>query len=206
MLGVPPEWHYGKTREDILGDGYDREIWNNHLEDLSSRKAFRDFTYFGVGEGIDSKWLSTSGKPIFDADGVFLGYRGSGTDVTELKQREIALRESEENLREILEKSPIGVAIVVHTRSNSHVKAKRLFANDALANIFGGTSPDEMVGSELSGTWVNIDQFYEANEAMQNGVDLVDFEARRVRLDGTEMWISMHTRPVSFNNQACTMV
>jgi PAS domain S-box-containing protein len=206
VVGVPPEWHYGKTRQDILGDGYDREIWESHLEDLSSRKPFRDFTYLRVGEGVDSKWLSTSGKPIFDAGGVFRGYRGSGTDVTELKQREIALRKSEESLREILEKSPIGVAIVVHTRSNGHVEAKRLFANDALTKMFGGTSPDEMVESEISGTWADIDQFYQANEAMQNGVDLVDFEARRMRLDGTEMWLSMHARPVSFNSQACTMV
>ncbi len=206
VVGVPPEWHYGKSREDILGGEYDREIWNDHLEDLASRKPFRNFIYQRAGDGIETKWLSTSGKPVFDRDGGFLGYRGSGSDVTALKNREFALRKSEANLREILEKSPIGVAIVFHERTDGHVEAKRLFANDALAEIFGGTSPDEMIEAEISGTWVDLDQFYKVNEAMKNGVDLIDFEARRLRADGTEIWLSMNTRPVSFDNQDCTMV
>ena len=78
IIGVAPEWHYGKTREDLLGDDYDRDVWEQHLQSLKARRPFRDFTYFRVGEGIESRWLSTSGKPVFDAGGTFIGYRGSG--------------------------------------------------------------------------------------------------------------------------------
>lgn len=83
IVGVTPEWHYGKTREELLGPDYDRTIWSEHLETLKQRKPYRDFVFQRVGEGIETKWLSSSGKPIFADDGNFLGYRGTGTDVTE---------------------------------------------------------------------------------------------------------------------------
>ncbi|MCH8998606.1 MAG: PAS domain S-box protein, partial [Proteobacteria bacterium] len=206
IVGVEPEWHYGKTREDLLGDDYDRDVWEQHLQTLKARQPFRDFNYFRVGEGIEPKWLSASGKPVFDADGNFLGYRGSGRDITELKQREIALRDSEKSLREILEKSPIGVAIVVHTPDHGRVEAKRLFVNDALVKMFGGASRKGLLEADVSKTWVDLDQLYAVNETMKTGTDLVDFEARRRRIDGADLWISMNTRPIRFDNRDCTMV
>ncbi len=205
-VGVPAEWHYGKTRADILGDDYDKEAWEGHLRDLKSHKAFRDFTYPRVGDGIESKWLSSSGRPKFSAGGEFLGYRGTGSDVTEQKQREFEIRDSEKNLRQILEESPIGVAIVRHTEIDGQVEAKRLFANDALVKMFGASSQEEIIQADVSETWVDREQLYAVNAAMKDGVNLVDFEAHRLRFDGTELWISMNTRPISFYDQDCTMV
>jgi PAS domain S-box-containing protein len=83
VVGVAPEWHYGKTREDLLGPDYDHAIWTPHLETLKAREPYRDFVFLRVGEGIEHKWLSSSGKPIFSEDGEFLGYRGTASDVTE---------------------------------------------------------------------------------------------------------------------------
>lgn len=48
-----------------------------HLEDLENHRPFRDFVYrhqFSVGR-LD--WVTTSGDPLFDKDGKFLGYRGA---------------------------------------------------------------------------------------------------------------------------------
>lgn len=91
VLGVEPAWHYGKTRQDLLNDDYDHDLWDAHLQDLQEHKPFRDFTYYRVGEGIKSIWLSTSGVPIFNTNGSFKGYRGTGTDVTERKAVEAQL-------------------------------------------------------------------------------------------------------------------
>lgn len=85
VVGVAPEWHYGKTRQELLNDDYDYDLWDAHLQNLKNHQPFRDFTYYRVGEGIKSVWLSTSGTPVFDVDGVFKGYRGCGADITERK-------------------------------------------------------------------------------------------------------------------------
>ncbi len=95
ILDVPPEWHYGKSREDLLGDDYDRETWDRHLQTLRDRKPFRNFEYLRVGEGIEPRWLRINGAPKFAEDGTFLGYRGTGADVTEKRRAEEKLHASE---------------------------------------------------------------------------------------------------------------
>ena len=107
IVGVPPTWHYGKTRQEILGDGYDPAIWENHLRTLQAHEPFRDFIYPRVGDGIETRWLRASGIPLFAADGTFKGYRGSGSDVTPIVQAEQALRASRDQLRLITDNLPV---------------------------------------------------------------------------------------------------
>ncbi|MDA0786362.1 MAG: PAS domain S-box protein [Proteobacteria bacterium] len=99
IVGAPPEWHYGKTRQDLLGDQYDRDVWDKHFADLEARRPFRGFEYFRVGDGeVKPIWIRASGQPIYDERGMFLGYRGSASDITEQKEAEERLRASEELL------------------------------------------------------------------------------------------------------------
>ena len=111
IVGVPPEWHYGKTREGLLGENYDREVWEAHLATLRRREPFRDFIYYRDGEGIEARWLSASGLPVYDAEGNFQGYRGTGRDVTELKLIEEALRERQNLLDAVVENLPVALSL-----------------------------------------------------------------------------------------------
>ncbi len=103
IVGVAPEWHYGKTREELLGDDYDQAVWRDHLDALKAHEPFRNFVYRRVGKGVEAMWLSASGVPVFDADGSFLGYRGSGSDATVQKKAEEALRQSNAALEKRVE-------------------------------------------------------------------------------------------------------
>ncbi|MSO75551.1 MAG: PAS domain S-box protein [Alphaproteobacteria bacterium] len=82
VVGVKPEWHYGKSRRDLLGPNYDSALWGKHLSVLDARQPFRDFVYPRVGAGVEPKWVKSSGVPFFAPDGSFQGYRGVGSDVT----------------------------------------------------------------------------------------------------------------------------
>jgi PAS domain S-box-containing protein len=75
------------------------EKWRLVRETLDARKPFRDFVYCSVGGNGLQIYVKASGKPVFDANGEFRGYRGTGSDVTERKRAEEALRESAEALQ-----------------------------------------------------------------------------------------------------------
>jgi PAS domain S-box-containing protein len=75
------------------------EKWRLVRATLDARKPFRDFVYCSKDRNGSPMYVRASGKPVFDTNGEFLGYRGTGTDVTERKRAEEALRDSEEALR-----------------------------------------------------------------------------------------------------------
>ncbi len=72
----------GKQRRDLVASVSQSEL-RQHEETLRRREPFRDFSYaMKCKDGI-ARQVLTSGKPIFDDDGAFLGYRGSGRDISE---------------------------------------------------------------------------------------------------------------------------
>lgn len=81
ITGVEPEWHYGKSREEIgIHDAMGKLAWADFQETLSKHLPFKDITYARKGPK-GTTWVQTSGVPFF-VDGEFAGYRGSGRIVT----------------------------------------------------------------------------------------------------------------------------
>jgi PAS domain S-box-containing protein len=60
------------------------EKWRLFRATLDSRKPFRDLVYRGLSSNGSPMYVKASGKPVFDANGEFHGYRGTGTDMTAL--------------------------------------------------------------------------------------------------------------------------
>ena len=127
-------------------------------------------------------------------------------DITERKRVEQALKQSEARSRELLENSPMGVAVVQHKTDGGTILAERLFANKALADMFGFATLEDLIDNDISNSWINQDALQHANRAMLNGEDLVDFEAQRRRIDGVEIWISMNSRRIRFDGKPCTVI
>jgi signal transduction histidine kinase len=75
----------------------DPEKWRLVRATLDSRKPFRDFVYCSMGGNGSPMYVRASGKPMFDANGEFRGYRGTGTDVTALMRAQ----EEHERLRRL---------------------------------------------------------------------------------------------------------
>ncbi len=89
LTGRPPEWHYGKTRQDLGINIASDEEFVRYQEQLDNREPFGPLEYRRWQDGRVF-WLRTSGVPLFDDDGVFLGYRGVAREITE----EVELREA----------------------------------------------------------------------------------------------------------------
>jgi PAS domain S-box-containing protein len=78
------------------------EKWRLVQAALDARKPFRDFVYCTAG-GNGPMHVKASGKPVFDANGEFRGYRGTGSDVTAIIRAQEALRESERSARSTID-------------------------------------------------------------------------------------------------------
>jgi PAS domain S-box-containing protein len=79
------------------------EKWRLVWATLDSRKPFHDFVYCSVDGTGSPMYVKVSGKPVFDTNGEFRGYRGIGTDVTAIiraQQAEASLRTVEAEARE----------------------------------------------------------------------------------------------------------
>jgi PAS domain S-box-containing protein len=72
------------------------EKWRLIWATLDSRQPFRDFVYCSMSGNGSPIYVKASGKPVFDANGEFRGYRGTGTDVSDTvraKKAERALQD-----------------------------------------------------------------------------------------------------------------
>ncbi len=79
----------GKTRQEIGQPEVDEEKWNNHLATLAANEPFRDFEYGLKRPDGTIAHVRVSGMPVFEGSGTFLGYRGTGTDITTRKDAEL---------------------------------------------------------------------------------------------------------------------
>ena len=141
VTGVDTVNVLGKTRAEMGKGDIGDKIWRDHLADLKAHRPFRDFRYKFYSPDGRTLHLRTSGTPIFDADGVFRGYRGVGTDITSRQRAEEALRESEERVRAVIDSMVIGVITID--------KSGVVQSFSPGAEHMFGYAPDEVVGNNV---------------------------------------------------------
>ena len=78
----------GKTRWEVPYLEPDEEGWRKHRATLDAHLPFRDFEIARPTAAGGVRYISASGIPLFDELGRFVGYRGVGRDITELKGAE----------------------------------------------------------------------------------------------------------------------
>jgi PAS domain S-box-containing protein len=102
----------GLARWEVASDyETEPEKWRLHRETLDAHRPFRDLVYSLVNESGSPVYVRSSGKPVFDVDGRFLGYRGTATDVTALiraEQAEQALRKAQAELAHVTRVTMLG--------------------------------------------------------------------------------------------------
>ena len=80
----------GKRRWETGIEGVSDAAWEAHRAMLERREPFRDLLFRRRNLNGEMRWYTVSGKPVFDENGGFAGYRGIGHEVTariELERR-----------------------------------------------------------------------------------------------------------------------
>ncbi|MFC7407594.1 EAL domain-containing protein [Hydrogenophaga atypica] len=83
-----PEAYEGKTLWELPNHNLSEAEWAAFRALLERREEFRRFEVLRRWPDGRDYWIAVSGAPIFDANGVFRGYRGVGRDITKRKAAE----------------------------------------------------------------------------------------------------------------------
>jgi PAS domain S-box-containing protein len=143
-LGMPVH-RIGLMRWELARDVEEEpEKWRRHMADLDAHKPFRDFRYRATNSIDGSEvYIATSGKPLFDPQGRFLGYRGVGSDITaavRAAQLEEALQEAKvvgDNIAHDL-RTPLSRVRIRLERGREHastLEELRAIADQAIAGL-----------------------------------------------------------------------
>lgn len=184
----------GRTLEQERGNGWTENIYPDDLRKVldictssfNARIPFKMEFRMRRHDGV-YRWVLDEGVPRYLSNGEFVGFIGGSIDITERKETEEALRQSEERYRTILETINDGYF-------ETNLAGQLTFVNDGLVKMFGHKSKDELVGLKLN-------KFTEephitrlrklANKIYHTGKQAPSFVYELNRLDGLKCDVDM---------------
>lgn len=142
MEGDQNRDHYlGLTHRDLTIEDTNTPKWQAHQEDLEAHRPFENFQYEG-NLGGEICTLSITGIPVFDENGAFKGYQGTGRDITDLVKDKRRIEEAEERLRRAFETITMAVILI-----DEYGKVEAM--NPHASKVFGYEA-EEVVGQNVS--------------------------------------------------------
>jgi PAS domain S-box-containing protein len=139
----------GRAPWEITDFGLDDEAMDAFRSDLELHRPFTDLRLAQQSAEGPRRWVALSGRPRFDARGVFLGYWGVARDITEQHRGEVQRRATELRYRELFARSPSPLVL--------HRDGRVIDANVAALALFGAWEPKDLIGQPLLG-------FYDAED------------------------------------------
>ncbi len=136
-------------------------------------------------------WLRTSKVPLRNTAGDVIGVLGTYEDITEKKRAEVALRESEQMLKAVLDTIP--VRVFWKDRASRYLGCNHLFAADA-----GKESPDEIVAKTDYEIFPSQAELYRSDDAhviLTEAVRL-NYEEPQTTPDGSTIWLRTSKVPL----------
>lgn len=129
------EWNEGDDLADVHPD--DREVLAAAYEKCKTDGRRYSIKYRVITTAGETRWLNEIGAGLEQENGLWVKTIGTVKDITDSIHHDQALIESEKRFRSLNDSSPQGILV--------HRNFHPLYANQALADIFGYASPDELM-------------------------------------------------------------
>ncbi len=167
----------------------DRErVWSACLNALQTRTPLEIEARY-LREDGEWRILATRARPRFDAEGAFLGVVGANIDLSEVRQVESALRESEQRFRAMADDAPVLIWVTGQDRT-------REFVNQAYVQFMGVED-----AATLNTDWREFihpddrDRIIAESVAGEATGQPFSLEGRYRRQDGVWRWLKSFSRP-----------
>jgi len=171
-----------------------------HNEVLGQGQAFnKEYRIVRYDDGAE-KWVRGLGKLEFDGHGQAQKMHGTIQDITDVKQAEAALRQSEERYRTVFQISPDGVNI------NRMADGHFLDVNDGFSHLLGW-SQDEVIGK--TSKEINIWRYPEDQKklmlALQKSGFCKEMEADLVKKNGQFLTALLSAQVMTLDGVPCIL-
>jgi PAS domain S-box-containing protein len=129
----------GKCRWELPGTTPVNTTWAAHQAVLREHKSFRDLVLKRIEDNGQLRYIRVGGSPFYERSGVFAGYRGIETDVTE----QVAAQQNE-HAQQFLNAVINAVPSPVFVKND---KYRWILLNDAMCQLLG-RSREELLGRD----------------------------------------------------------
>ncbi len=146
-------------------------------------------------------WLLMNARAVAGPDGNMLYYEGTSEEITDRREGESALRESEERYRTVIENSNDGIAIL---SGENHV-----YVNGKFVAIFGYDGPGDFIGKPISIACHpdDLERVMENNMRRQRGEDLPSrYEFKGIRKDGVSIYVEVSVARTTHSGRPVSLV
>ncbi len=190
----------GLTREDVIGKRFTDTDWLNYSP--KTQEQVRDIIQrVSQGEIVREDYQACMGVngmvivdacfvPVKDAMGQVQQIIHSGIDVTERRQIEDAVRQSEEQFRDLYESAPLAY---FSASLDGHITRVNGRASDLL-----GYPKEELIGKHVLILYAPTKDGYEKasniQKKTQEGISIQDEELEMIKKDRTVLWVSLTVR------------
>lgn len=189
-----PDDVIGKKDSDFYSSDYSAKARENELKLIRGEEAVIESEDSEIWPDGRATWVSAIKVPMMDDSGNITGVIGISRNITERKNAEIALRESEEKFRMINDVTREGLTI----QDNSTI----VYANHVYAQMFG-YGLKEIIGMDVSE--LIAPDCRETVKRLMKEVWDEPYETTGLRQDGTEFIVEVVAKPVFLSGKQYRM-